>query len=762
MTISEIFENMDYGESLESDRNVRNWLNERKQFGHFIDGKWHFSEDNFDSFNPATGERLATLSAGNKEDIDRAVKAARKAQKTWEKSAKTRARFLYAMARQIQKHSRFIAVLETLDNGKPIHETRDADIPLAARHFYHHAGWAQLSNQEFTNTQAHGVVGQIISWNFPFLMLAWKIAPALAAGNTVVLKPAEETSLSALFFAQICEEIELPRGVVNIVTGDGQTGAILTANEDIDKLAFTGSTEVGKEIQKQSVKKSRPLTLELGGKSPFIVFEDADLDSAVEGAVRAIWYNQGEVCCAGSRALLHESIAEKFTEKLKWRMSKLRVGNPLDKSIDIGALVSQTQKEKIEQMVKEGTNMGGNHHIAACDLPQTGAFMAPQIIADIAPAHPLFDREIFGPILVTTRFRTEKEAIELANNSRYGLAASLWSETLDQCLSVVPKLRAGVVWINSHNMFDAAAEFGGVKESGFGREGGRNGMLEYLKSNARLPEPITLKIKKETTDTIDITRKFFIGGKQTRPDSGYSKAIAGAEIGVGNRKDLRNAVEAMRQSSWQKSNAHNRAQVLYYLAENLSRRRTQFENTLALALDKKLAKIEVESAIDSIMTFAAFADKNEGKISAVPQRAVALSLNEATGNIGILAREGAPFAEPLRAISAALAMGNCVTIIAPDDFPLAVLDCAGLAESSDLPAGCLNILSGSPKELGQEMAAHAGLDALWDFQGLGNHLEDAHKNVKRVFSPNQLISDQDILRAGVDVKSVWLPYGALY
>ena len=421
------------------------------------------------------------LLKGNEKDVDKAVKAAKKAQADWAGlSGHQRARYLYALARQVQKHSRLLAVLETLDNGKPIRETRDLDIPLVARHFYHHAGWAQLLEDEFPGYEPVGVCGQIIPWNFPLLMLAWKVAPALAAGNTVVLKPAEFTPLTALVFAELCQTVGLPPGVFNLVTGDGTTGALLVEHNDVDKLAFTGSTEVGRSIREASAGSGKKLSLELGGKSPFIVFEDADLDSAVEGVVDAIWFNQGEVCCAGSRLLVQEGIAEKTYDKLRARMEKLRVGSPLDKAVDMGAVVASVQLQKIRSLVEEGKASGASCWQPSWGVPEEGYFYPPTLFTEVEPASKLAQVEIFGPVIAAMTFRTPDEAVELANNTRYGLAASVWSENINLALATAPKLKAGVVWVNATNLFDAAAGFGGYRESGYGREGGKEGMYEYL------------------------------------------------------------------------------------------------------------------------------------------------------------------------------------------------------------------------------------------------------------------------------------------
>ena len=483
MTVKDIFQTMDFGTAPENTAEALAWIvDQGGKFGHFIDWSFTKAGDGFDTKNPATGNVLATISQATQADVNLAVSAARKAQPKWAAlDGHGRARILYAIARLLQKHSRLFAVLETLDNGKPIRESRDIDIPLAQRHFYYHAGMAQLMDSELPDREALGVCGQIVPWNFPLLMLSWKIAPALAMGNTVVLKPAEYTSLTALLFADICKQAGVPDGVVNIVTGDGAVGGMIVA-ADVDKIAFTGSTAVGKQIRKATAGSGKALTLELGGKSPYIVFDDADLDSAVEGLVDAIWFNQGQVCCAGSRLLVQEPIAETFYAKLKVRMDKLRIGSPLDKSIDVGAIVDQSQLDTITRMVAENTV--GTMHQSSAALPEHGLFYPPTLITDLHPADTLMQEEIFGPVLCATTFRTPAEAVEVANNTRYGLAATVWSENINLALDIAPKLAAGVVWINGTNMFDAAAGFGGVRESGVGREGGWEGLSAYTKAMA--------------------------------------------------------------------------------------------------------------------------------------------------------------------------------------------------------------------------------------------------------------------------------------
>ncbi|HTR20461.1 MAG TPA: aldehyde dehydrogenase family protein, partial [Gemmatimonadales bacterium] len=447
-TVSQIFETMEWGPAPEAAGPALAWLKAHaNRFGLFIGGRWvEPSGATFETTNPATREPLARVVQAGAADVDAAVRAARAALPAWSGlPGHARARHLYALARAVQKHARLLAVLESLDNGKPIRETRDLDVPLVARHFYHHAGWAQLRDAEFPGYGPVGVVGQIIPWNFPLLMLAWKVAPALAAGNTVVLKPAEFTPLTALCFAELAERAGLPGGVLNVVTGDGHTGALLVDHPEVDKIAFTGSTEVGRVIRTQTAGSGKRLTLELGGKSPFLVFEDADLDSVVEGVVDAIWFNQGQVCCAGSRLLVQEGIADRLIRKLRARMEKLRVGSPLDKAVDMGAIVAPVQLERIRTLVQQGVDEGAKIWQPSWACPTEGYFYPPTLFTDVAPSATIAQVEIFGPVLVAMTFRTPAEAVALANNTPYGLAASVWTENLNLALDVAPKIRAGVV-----------------------------------------------------------------------------------------------------------------------------------------------------------------------------------------------------------------------------------------------------------------------------------------------------------------------------
>ncbi|MEO0669650.1 MAG: aldehyde dehydrogenase family protein [Pseudomonadota bacterium] len=779
MTVKDIFETMEYGPAPEAAGDALAWIvDQGARFGHFINGSFTDPADGFDSKNPATGETLATLSQATQADVDAAVKAARAAQPKWAAAGgHARARVLYAIARLLQKHSRLFALLETLDNGKPIRESRDIDVPLAQRHFYYHAGMAQLMHAELPDREALGVCGQIIPWNFPLLMLAWKIAPALAMGNTVVLKPAEYTSLTALLFAEICQQAGVPKGVVNIVTGDGAVGEMIV-NADVDKIAFTGSTAVGRRIREATAGTGKALTLELGGKSPYIVFDDADLDSAVEGLVDAIWFNQGQVCCAGSRLLIHEPVADTFYAKLRARMDKLRIGDPLDKSVDVGAVVDPVQLDTITRMVSDNT--AGETYQAQTALPATGCYYPPTLITGLNTADALMQQEIFGPVLVSTTFRTPSEAVELANNTRYGLAATLWTENVNLALDVAPKLAAGVVWVNATNLFDAAAGFGGVRESGFGREGGWEGLRAYTRpvGKAKPVKPIpAFTGDAGPADPLDRTAKLYIGGKQARPDGGYSRNVYaknGALLGqssLANRKDIRNAVEAAQgAATWGKTTGHLRAQILYYIAENLSARADEFAARLDALQGGKGGAKEVDAAIQRLFTYAAWADKYDGAAKGVPMRGVALAMNEPVGIIGAFCPDDAPLLGLVSLMAPAIAMGNRAVLVASEPFPLAATDFYQVLETSDVPGGVVNILTGSHAELAPHMAKHMNVDATWSFSGTDLSAEverGAATNLKRAWVNNGMARDwmgaagegRAFLDAATEVKTVWIPYG---
>jgi aldehyde dehydrogenase (NAD+) len=805
-TVSEIFHSMEWGPAPESDKPALSWLAKYDHtFGHFIGGRFTEAMDAalFDVINPSNGQRLARVSQGGPEDVDAAVAAARQALPAWQElGSHGRARHLYALARAVQRNSRLLAVLESMDNGKSIRETRDLDIPLVARHFYHHAGWAQLLDSQFPGYTGVGVVGQIIPWNFPLLMLAWKVAPALAAGCTVILKPAEFTPLTALCFAEIAHEAGLPPGVMNIVTGDGETGKAIVEHLDIDKIAFTGSTEVGRIIRRATAGSGKKLSLELGGKSPFVVFDDADLDSVVEGVVDAIWFNQGQVCCAGSRLLVHEGVAERLFAKLRVRMERLRIGPPLDKAVDMGAIVAPVQLERIKGLVQRGVEEGATMWQPSWACPTEGCFYPPTLFTGVSPSSTIAQVEIFGPVLVSMTFRTPSEAVALANNTPYGLAASVWTENINLALDIAPMLKCGVVWINSTNLFDASAGFGGYRESGFGREGGREGMWEYLqRSDVRGPRPEseppgaaarvaagrdpagrTLDPGPRTSDlpSIDRTPKLFIAGRQTRPDSGYSFRIRGAdgrllgEVGEGNRKDVRNAVEAAHAAAagWRAASGHLRGQVLYYIAENLAARGDDFVRGIDAMTGRgdAWARREVDVSVERLFTYAAWADKYDGAVHNVPIRGVALAMHEPIGVIGIACPEPFPLLGLISLVGPALAVGNSTVVIPSETHPLAATDFYSVLETSDVPAGVVNIVTGPKDALAKVLAEHDDVEAVWYFGSRDGARIVEHasaSNMKRTWATwddrdwldRAEAEGREFLREATHVKNIWVPYG---
>lgn len=800
--LSTLLKSLDYGPAPEQEAKTREWLaSHGSKFSHSINGAWHAPKlgGHFPTINPAKpSDVLAQVALGTKEDVGAAVQAAQAAFPAWSGlSGHERARYLYAIARAIAKHARVFAVLESLDNGKPIRESRDIDVPVVIRHFYYHAGWAQTFETEFEGYKPGGVIAQIIPWNFPFLMLAWKIAPAIAAGNTVVLKPSKSTPMTALLLADILmNEVKLPPGVVNIITGDSKTGTMLYEHPVPWKVTFTGSTEVARIIRKGTAGSGKHLTMELGGKSPFIVFENADLDSAVEGVVNGIWFNEGQVCCAGSRLLVQESIHDDFIKRLKRRMKKLRVGNPLDKAVDMGAINNAEQLKKIGEMMalgqKEGAVMWQPDNVKC---PKDGYFLPPTLFTKVEPAHTIAQEEIFGPVLVTLTFRTPGEAVQLANNTRYGLAASIWSQDIDTAMDVARRVRAGTIWINSTNLFDAAAGFGGYKESGYGREGGREGMYAVVKeaenSDVESMEVVSSKTEAEVSgsreqastslsllSTVDRTYRFLIGGKLARPDQAGSfqvKSPAGellAVVGEANRKDVRNAVEAARGSfgSWFESAAHLRAQILYFWAENLSNELDRFAQGIATqtGCSPELATAEVRASVRRLFDCAAYADKFGGTVQPVLGRRLVVGLREPVGVLGMRAPDESPLLGLVTILGSALAMANTSVVVA-GKHALTAMDLVQVIQHSDIPAGVVNILTAtSPDSAAKVMAEHEDVDGIWFF---GN--ADGSKTIEAASTSNmkqtwasygtnvdwQRISMEKLLLRSTQVKNIWVPYG---
>ena len=778
------FQNISYGPAPEDSKEVNEWIKKLKNPNNlFINGKFikSSSSKKLNIINPSSNKKIATLSVASKKDVNIAVNAAKKAHIKWSKlSSFDRSKYLYALARLIQKNSRFISVLETIDNGKPIRETRDIDIPLVARHFYYHAGWAARNTKN--SDISIGVIGQIIPWNFPLLMLAWKIAPAIALGNTVVLKPAEYTSLSALYFAELCEKANIPKGVINIITGDGSTGEHITNHKDIKKIAFTGSTEVGKKIVQTNTNPDKKMTMELGGKSPFIVFEDADLDSAVEGVVDAIWFNQGQVCCAGSRLLVQESIEKKFIQKLKKRMEKLRVGDPLDKSIDIGAIVAPVQLKKINSLVNRAQKDGNKLWQPSWSCPTNGLFYPPSLFTNVTPASFIAQVEIFGPVLTTMTFRTPSEAVSIANNTPYGLAASIWSENINLALHIAPKIKAGVIWVNSTNLFDAACGFGGYKESGFGREGGSEGIRAYSKINLpQLKSKRSIKIQKNNSlSSIDRTPKLYIGGKQKRPDSGYSfpsydinKSFI-CDVPNANRKDVRDTVEIASKAILKTLTNFNRAQVLYYLAENLQDRKGVFSNLLSslIGINEKEANLEFDQSIQRLFYYGAMADKFEGSIHNPPIRGLTLAVKEPIGVIANILNDDFPLLSLITTVASNFAVGNASIIIPGQKTSLLATEFYQLLETSDVPSGFINILTTKQNSLNKILAEHENIDGIWFFSDNDKErlsiLQNTYSNLKRTWCPNSKNIDwfskdenflNEFLYQSIQVKNIWIPYG---
>ncbi|XP_065668429.1 aldehyde dehydrogenase family 16 member A1 isoform X1 [Hydra vulgaris] len=815
LSISSLYKNLEYGPAPESPKIAYQWLDSHgREFCHFINGKWlsPVGREMYESKSPANGEFLAKTTQGTKNDIDLAVEAARNAYDSWSTlPSHTRALHLYSIARHVQKHMRLISVIESLDNGKPIRETRDYDTQVVARHLYHHVGWAELMDTEMKDWAPVGIVAGIVAWNFPLMLLIWKLCPALAMGNTVILKPASYTRLSALLFADICAEAGLPPGVLNVVTGDGKFGSLLAVHPQVDKIGFTGSTEVGKILRRITAGTGKKISLELGGKSPVIVFDSADLDSAVEGIVMAIWFNQGQVyktnvCSAGSRLLVQETVADVVIKKLKERMKTLRVGPSLDKCIDMSAIIDESQRKSIEQFVEEARRDGAEIY-QCCDIPSQGCYYPPTLVTNVSTTSRIVQEEVFGPVLTVLTFRTAKEAIALANNSIYGLGASVWSEHIGLAMEVSSCIKAGTVWINNHNVFDAAAGFGGYKESGFGRDGGKEGLYEYVKLKWQQKVNVDTSLfdvskfgiasspgvsninsnpllsSDDTSPKIDQTLKLYIGGKQVRPDSNYSRPILNCscvigQVGESNCKDVRDAVEVAHsaQEGWSKRTGHNKAQIIYYIAENLELRKEEFIDCLckSTSCSKDEAQKEVDISLQRLFFWAAYADKYGGNVQETQYYGTVLRVNEPVGVIGIACPDESPFLSFISLMAPAIARGNAIIIVPSEKFPLPALSLYQVLDTSDLPGGVVNILTGSRDHISKILTEHQNVNGIWYFGSKeGSHFVEytSTVNVKRTWVNYGLARDwtdkfqgcgEEFLIHSVESKNVWIPMGHIF
>eukprot|EP00800_Vazella_pourtalesii_P016613 TRINITY_DN4830_c1_g1_i1.p1 TRINITY_DN4830_c1_g1~~TRINITY_DN4830_c1_g1_i1.p1 ORF type:complete len:684 (+),score=167.23 TRINITY_DN4830_c1_g1_i1:35-2053(+) len=667
---------------------------------------------------------------------------------------------------------------------------------------------------ELSGWKSVGVVAAIVPWNFPLMLLSWKVCPALAMGNTVVLKPATYTRLTALLFAEICAEAGLPPGVLNVVTGNGAFGQELACHVDVDKVAFTGSTEVGQVLRQATAGTGKKLSLELGGKSPVVVFDTADVDSAVEGIVDAIWFNQGQVCSAGSRLLVQETIAERMVLKLKDRMSHLRLGDSLDKGIDMGAIVDPAQRRSVETYVERARQEGAEVYQACASIPSKGCFYPPTLITNVQPVSKVVQEEIFGPVLTVLTFRTTKEAIALANNTVFGLASSVWTENVSLAMEVALNLKAGTCWINCHNKFDSAAGFGGYRESGFGRDGGKEGLYEYIRPTWQhrvrpvvdeakyasfgsniAPRPLNPcqlsqgyptigNINTQEVPSIDRTYKMYVGGVQKRPDAPYARPVISAkgqvigQVGEGNRKDIRDSVEAAFKAfpGWGKRAAHNRAQVVYYLAENLEVRRLEFAQRISDMTGDSMEEAleEVDCSIRRLFHWGAYADKYGGGVQETTLYGATVKIHEPVGVIGIACPSERPLLGFVSLFAPAVIRGNTIVIVPSEKYPLSATDLYQVFDTSDLPGGVVNIITGSQEHLTKYLVEHQNVEAMWYFgspEGSKFVEFSSVNNVKRTWVNYGVTRDwmdpeqgegEEFLIQSTEVKNIWIPMGEIF
>lgn len=770
------FETLEYGSAPEDPGPALTWLEGHgRVFGHFIDGRFTDPSrgDTLEAFNPATERPLAQVLEGTVDDVGHAVAAARSAQPGWwALGPHGRARHLGDLAHRIRKRAEVLAILESLDTGMTLRETRGVDLPLVARHLHHHAGWARLMGDELQGHGPIGVVGQITPCTSPLLMLAWKVAPALATGNTVVLKPSEHAPLGALRFAELCLEVGLPAGVVNVVTGGSDTGAALVAHPDVDMISFTGSTGVGRAIREATAGSGKRLTLELGGPSPFLVFEDADLDSAVEGVADAVWHNQGRVAAAGVRILVQEGVAATLEDKLRARLEMVRVGDPLESAVDMGAVVSPARLERFRALVAEGRAGGADIWQASGDLPAEGWFHPPTLWTGVSAADPVVRSELLGPVAVLMTFRTPEEGVSLANDTRYGLAASVWSESIGLALDVAAAVKAGTVWVNGTHLFDAASGFGGYRESGFGREGGKEGLWDYVQPVAAVPGVGEVPLGDASAPPDVGLRRASEDGAASLPVFAREGRPAG-EVAFGTPRDVAGAVEAARraQTTWAARTAYDRSRVLWDLAEMLKSRADEMVHGLArFSGDEDDAAREVEASVSRLFAYSAWTDRWAGRTHPTP-RCVTLAVHEPLGVIGAVCPDVRPLLAFVSCVAPLAGLGNACVVIPSESAPLPAADFIRVMEASHMPPGVVNLVTGPRDELVPTLAAHDDVDGVWCFApgATGAEVERGSiGNLKQTWvkysvSEGWISSPQgegeEFLRHSSQVKSVWIPYG---
>ncbi|XP_076445387.1 aldehyde dehydrogenase family 16 member A1-like [Babylonia areolata] len=808
-SVKDIFENLNYGPATDADVVAKAWLDDHgRQFGHFINNQWDKPDGGVQVqiHNPCTGELLATVTEASETDVEKAAKSAKATFESWSKlTDNVRARHLYSVARHVQKHQQLFSVLETLDTGRVMRESRDVEVPQAVRLLYHYAGWAQLRETELQGYKPYGVVAVLPSLARPLVSLVQRLAVSLATGNTVVVCPSPVTPLSALLFAEVCREAGLPEGVVSVLTDGRDSGGLrkLVMREEVDKVAYAGTTREGQMLRQLLAGSGKSLSLELSGRSAMLVFDNADLDSVVEGVVEAGWGYQGQLNTSASRLLVQEPVVEKLTHKLRQRLEKVRVGSSLEKNNDVGAMATEGLAETVGHAVDEARQEGAQVYQASTAGCSGGCFYPPTLLVGVQTASRVVYEDIPGPVVNLLPFRTAKEAMAMANNSAFAMAASVWTENVSLALEVCGGLQAGTVWVNSHNMVDAAAGSGGAKQSGSGRVGSRRGLLEYMQpswtertsgagkvnlgsfGSTVAPRPSDQSVGGAgDSPQVDRTYKLYYGGVQKRPDGQYSRPVITTEgkvvgqVSEASRKDVRNAVEAAQKAvaGWSKRAGHNRAQVLYYIAENLETQREQLMQCLSSMTGQpdEGCRAEVSRALERLFFWAAYCDKYGGSVQEVPMYGRVYESNEAVGVIGVACPDSQPLLAFVSLFAAAIARGNAVVMIPSEKYPLAAAQLYHVFDSSDLPGGVVNILTGNRDHLTRVLAEHHDVQAVWYFgsqEGSKFVEHAAAENLKRTWVNDGKARDftdasqgcgEELLFQSTQPKTVWIPMGEIF